>query len=214
VRLFFDPGDDGVYYRARDALLDELDAWLEMPDPERGGVVADVEFFLDWRFRDSSGVLDEFSPSDVAEFLLEWCPHRLRGRADAADYLCSAVGVYVDFMAATGRLVGGVDRAARLRRLAEDLAPTVRAEMRNPTPVVDLSQSDEEDEKLQAAMQEIDERFGANADRGHRGDVERRQSDDGLHCPGQICYRGSRTDGSSTAGYPGRRPCRAVVDTA
>ena len=77
-----------------------------------------------------------------------------KGRPDGADYLCTAVGVYVDFMAATGRLVGGVDRAARLRTLAVDLAPTVRAEMRNPTPAVDLFASDEVDERLQAAFDE------------------------------------------------------------
>jgi hypothetical protein len=62
-------------------------------------------------------------------------------------------------MAATGRLVGGVERATRLRRLAGNLAPTVRAELRNPTPDVDLC--DEEDTKLQAAIDEITEKFGS-----------------------------------------------------
>jgi hypothetical protein len=125
-------------------------------------VLSDVEFLLDWRYHDSSGVLNALAPSDVTEFLLEWCSRRLKGHTNAAEFLCNAVGVYVDFMAATGRLVGGVDRATRLKRLAADLAPTVRAEMRNPTPVGDLSSADDEkDEKLQAALDEITEKFGS-----------------------------------------------------
>jgi len=160
VELRFDGCDDHDAYRgARDALLDELDQWLDLPERERAGVLCDVEFFLDWRYRDSSGVLDEFAPSDVAEFLLEWCPYRLRGRTDEARGLCNAVGVYVDFMAATGRLVGGVDRANRLRRLADDLVPTVRAEMRNPTPAVDEVSVDDDDERLREAIEDI-EKYG------------------------------------------------------
>jgi hypothetical protein len=148
VRLRFDPGDDGAYLEARDALLDDLRGWLDSPDSERDAVVSDVEFFLDWRYRDSTGVLDEFAPGEVAEFLLEWCPRRLNGRDEAAGYLCFAIGVYVDFMAATGRLIGGVDRAARLRRLVDSLAPTVLAETREPTPVGDLSDEEPEPYEL------------------------------------------------------------------
>lgn len=163
MRLRFDAyaGDDDAYREAREALLDELEGRLDLPELERAGVVTDVEFFLDWRYRDSCGVLDEFAPGDIAEFLLQWCPYRLRGRTNAADPLCRAVGVYLDFMAATGRLVGGIDRATQLSRLADDLAPTLRAEMRNPTPAVDeFSGGDEDDEKLQAAIAEIEQKYG------------------------------------------------------
>jgi hypothetical protein len=141
MRLRFDPGDDDAYYATRDALLDELDGWLDRPARERAGVVTDVDFLLNWRYHDSSGVLDEFTPRDVTEFLLEWCPRRLKGHPDAAAHLCFAVGVYVDFMAATGRLVGGAERAGRLRRLVDDIAPTVLAETRSQAPVVDLAEA-------------------------------------------------------------------------
>jgi hypothetical protein len=161
VRLYFDPGDDDAYYETRDALLEELDGWLDRPVSERAGVLAEIELLLDWRYHDSSGVLDEFVPSDITEFLLEWCPRRFKGRVNGAGFLCHAVGVYVDFMAATGRLVGGIERAGRLKKLAADLAPTVRAELRNPTPAIDLC--DEDDERLQAAMDEIDAKFGSGS---------------------------------------------------
>lgn len=160
MRLHFDPGDDDAYGATRDALLDELDRWLDRPEQERAGVVTDVDIFLDWRYRESNGVLDEFAPSDVAEFLLQWCPRRFKGHPSGAAYLCNAVGVYVDFMAATGRLVGGVERATRLRKLAADLAPALHAELRNPTPEVDAFSPDDVDEKLQAALGEIDEKYG------------------------------------------------------
>ena len=160
MRLRFDPGDDDEYYDTREALLDELGRWLDRPEPERAGALTDVKIFLDWRYDDSSGVLDEFAPGDIAEFLLEWCPREFKGHPNGATYLCTAVGVYVDFMAATGRLVGGVDRATRLKTLALDLAPTVRAEMRNPTPAVDPFASDEVDERLQAAFDEIEAKYG------------------------------------------------------
>ncbi|WP_156687889.1 hypothetical protein [Mycobacterium sp. Marseille-P9652] len=130
MRLIFDTGDDDAYGAAREALLGELHGWLERSDQERAETVADVGLFLDWRYHESTGVLDEFTPGEVAEFLLEWVPPRLTGQPDAAVSLCFAVGVYVDFMAATGRLIGGVERAVRLRRLADDLAPTVLAETR------------------------------------------------------------------------------------
>lgn len=136
MRLRFDARcDDDAYYEARDTLLDELEDWWDGPAADRGEVASDVGVFLDWRYCDSTGVLDDLAPGDIAEFLLEWCPHRLKGRPDDAVHLCFAIGVYVDFMAATGRLVGGVDRAARLRRLADDLAPSVLTETRDPTAV-------------------------------------------------------------------------------
>src|SRR5690242_16285955 len=129
MRLRFDSRcDDDAYHEARDVLLDDLDGWLDRRATERAETLADVGLFLDWRYHESTGVLDEFAPKELSDFLLEWCPRRLKGRGNAAVGLCFAVGVYVDFMAATGRLVGGVDRAARLRRLVDDLAPTVLAE--------------------------------------------------------------------------------------
>ncbi len=161
MRLIFDPGDDDAFGAAREALLGELDGWLERPDDERAGIVADVGIFLDWLYRESNGVLDDFTPSDVAEFLLRWCPRRFKGHPNGAAYLCNAVGVYSDFMAATGRLVGGVERATRLRKLAADLAPTVREELSSPMPEPELfDEDDERNASLQAAIAEIEETYG------------------------------------------------------
>lgn len=161
MRQIFDVGDDDTYYAARAVLLDELDGWLDLPEPEQAGVVTDTKIFLDWRYKESSGVLDDFTPTDITEFLLEWCPRRFKGHPNGAEFLCRAVGIYVNFMAATGRLVGGVERAARLSRLANDLVPTVREEIQDPTPEPDLFDGDDErNEALQAAIDEIQDKYG------------------------------------------------------
>ncbi|OBI90266.1 hypothetical protein [Mycobacterium asiaticum] len=136
MRLRFGTSDYHAFIDTRGVLLDELDEWLAPKQPERVEVLADVKSFLDWRYRESIGALDEFTLSDISRFLLEWCPRRLKGQPDAAINLCSAVGVYFDFMADTGRLVGGAGRAARLRSLTDDLVRTVVAEVRDPTPAV------------------------------------------------------------------------------
>ena len=146
MQLHFGPGEDDAYHEAREALLDELDGWLDLPVPERYEVVSDVGLFLDWRYHESCGALDDFAPGAVAEFLLTWCPRRFEGRPDDALNLCFAVGRYFDLMAATGRMVGGLDRANRLRRLVDELAPTVLAEARNPTSTGSLPRQGKRDE--------------------------------------------------------------------
>lgn len=128
----FGPDDEDAYYTARDELLTEFGSWLDLPDRERAGLIADVGTLLDWRYHHSSGVLDEFAPSDITAFVLEWCPRQLSQPSGGVEDLCHAVGDYVTFMADTGRLVGGTSRAALLMKLADDLAPTMRDEMANP----------------------------------------------------------------------------------
>jgi hypothetical protein len=134
MRLRFSPyGDDEDAYRAtRDALLDEFSRWLGQPEPDCAELAADIGIFLDWRHGYSTAVLDEFDDADIEEFLLGWCPRKLSAPAEDAEGMCRAVGAYVEFMARTGRLVGGLDRAAALIALADGLVPTMRAEMDNP----------------------------------------------------------------------------------
>lgn len=131
MRLRFSPDDEDAFNEARDTLLDEFAGWLDRPEPEGAELVGDAGLFLDWRHGYSTGVLDEYTEGDVAEFLLAWCPRKLSVPAEDADGVCEAVGAYIEFMAGTNRLVGGVKRAATLARQARDLVPAMRAEMNN-----------------------------------------------------------------------------------
>lgn len=134
MRLRFSPkGDDeNAFNEARDALLDEFAGWLDRPEAEGAELVGDAGLFLDWRYGYSTGVLDEFSEDDITEFLLEWCPRKLSAPPEDAAGTCRAVGAFIEFLFRTRRLVGGVDRAARLMTLADDLAPAMRDAMADP----------------------------------------------------------------------------------
>ena len=137
LRLEFDSTtgeDEDAFYATRDLLLDEFDRWRsDRGERDDGMVVSNASLFLDWRYSYSSGVLNDYDGADVREFLIEWCPRKLTAPADMASGLCQAVGGFVQFMAATGRLVGGGRRADALTAYAKELAPEVRRTMSDPS---------------------------------------------------------------------------------
>jgi hypothetical protein len=105
-------------------LLDEFAAWLDAGEREVDATVADADVFTVWRRLHSTGVLDAFDERDLVAFLLDWCPYKYV--ADP-DQLCASVGAFLEFLADTGRLAGGTERAAQLGRLATRMAPVLRA---------------------------------------------------------------------------------------
>ncbi|QDP94892.1 hypothetical protein FOE78_02240 [Microlunatus elymi] len=137
MRMRFDPStgaDEAAFYAARDALLDEFEGWRAgRGDPDSGMVVSDAALFLDWRYNYSTGVLDDYDGQDLDEFLLGWCPRKLTAPPDMAPQLCRDVGQLINFLAATGRLVGGSRRATALTAYANELAPRVRRAMDDPS---------------------------------------------------------------------------------
>ena len=119
----FQPGeDDQAFAKARGALLDEFDAWVAANrPPDDGQLLVNAGIFLDWRYTYSTGVLDDYRESDLAEFLLEWCPRKLSAPPEDAPAVCRAVAAFIEFLHASGRLAGGPGRAARLITVAEEL---------------------------------------------------------------------------------------------
>jgi hypothetical protein len=105
-------------------LLDEFASWLGEHEVGTDATVADADVFTFWRRLHSTGVLDAFDEDDIVEFLLDWCPRKYV--ADP-DHVCASVGAFLEFLADTGRLAGGAERAAQLSRLATHLAPVMRA---------------------------------------------------------------------------------------
>jgi hypothetical protein len=105
-------------------LLDEFASWLGENEVGTDATVADADVFTVWRRLHSTGVLDAFDEHDLVEFLLDWCPRKY-----VADpyHVCASVGAFLHFLAETGRLAGGAERAAQLARLATHLAPAMRA---------------------------------------------------------------------------------------
>lgn len=115
-------------------MLEDFETWLAAARPaEDRDLAGDAHLLLDWRWGYSTGELDDFGDGDIAEFLLEWCPRKLSAPPDAAAGLCRSAGVFIEFMAATGRLVGGPDRAGRLIAIAEELEPDTYEAMGDPS---------------------------------------------------------------------------------
>lgn len=129
VRLRFDAwtgDDDDAFTATRDALLGELDEWLATRGARGdGSLLAAARLFVDWRFGYSTGDLDRYEDWEIGEFLLEWCPRKYSAPADSADDVCHGVARFAEFMAETGRLVGGRERAAEIAVLAERAAPAM-----------------------------------------------------------------------------------------
>jgi hypothetical protein len=105
-------------------LLDEFASWLGANEVGTDATVADADVFTVWRRLHSTGVLDAFDENDVVEFLLDWCPRKY---LVDPDHMCASVGAFLEFLADTGRLAGGAERAAQLARLATHVAPAMRA---------------------------------------------------------------------------------------
>ncbi|WP_299557466.1 hypothetical protein [uncultured Mycolicibacterium sp.] len=125
------PADEDEYTATRERLLDDFARWLgERHDPVAADeVAADAGLLLDWRFYYSNRVLDGYEDADLTEFLLEYCPQQVSLPAAAVDGLCWAVSVFIEFLADTGRLAGGLARAARLMTLCGELVGEMRTAM-------------------------------------------------------------------------------------
>lgn len=128
------PASDDDFATIRDQLCAEFGQWLEgrHGTTDTGAVVSDADIFLAWRFHYSTGVLDAYDEADIGEFLLGWCPRKLSAPPEAADGICRALSAFVEFLADTGRLRGGFDRAARLMTYTEGLIPAMRTRMADP----------------------------------------------------------------------------------
>src|SRR5690606_40026341 len=83
-------------------------------------------------FPSATGRLDAYAGADIGESVLGWWPSKLSAPPEAADGICRALSAFVEFLADTGRLRGGFDRAARLMTYTEGLIPAMRTRMADP----------------------------------------------------------------------------------
>lgn len=129
VQLQFDPSDsaDEVAFDAtKRQLLEEFVPWAAARyGIDDGSLPADAETFLSWRFNYSTGDLTNFDRVDAEEFLLDWAPRKFAVGPEEARVLCRSVQAMVEFLAVTGRLVGGIDRAARVMSHVDGLIDDV-----------------------------------------------------------------------------------------
>lgn len=176
MQLRFDAttGEDEAFDTVREALLDEFEQWIVDAgggdEDDADGIAGDAGVLLDWRYRYSTGELDRYGDDDIAEFLLRWCPRKVSAPPEFGRDMATAINLFVQFLAATDRLEGGVERATHLAALAVDLGPAAEQAMGEPSnfgvgksvmgAFGDLPDTDDLDE-LQAVLNQRMEAFNA-----------------------------------------------------
>jgi hypothetical protein len=108
MRLAFDFEEGEGFEQAKASLLASLETWLlgrsGLSADETDETVGNAALALDWKWGYGDGHLARWRTSDVAEFLLEWCPRKL----SVPQQRCHGVPVGL------ARLVEFLDMAAML----------------------------------------------------------------------------------------------------
>ncbi len=129
MRLTFDPtveSDDDAFVAALDELEEGVRAFLtsnadelELGPDGIDAVAADARMALQFKYSYGNGRLADWSPSDVREFLVDWCPRKVSVSADLADTIPQGLMVLITFLATSDLLVGGEKRLMRLVKEVE-----------------------------------------------------------------------------------------------
>jgi hypothetical protein len=105
-------------------------AWsADRLDDIDGELAASAETFMSWKVGYDDGDLGDVTVAGAEDYLLEWCPRKVSVEPDGARDLCRGLSAYVEFMNATGRLRGGVGRAAEVMTAVADLEDDAVAAM-------------------------------------------------------------------------------------
>ena len=134
----FEPQDDDAYDADRTQLSTRFRAWLTASShgsahfpTDTDDAVSDVEMALDWKRNYGDSRLTRWTPADVEEFLLGWCPRKLSASAEGAASIPDSIARFVEFLAHE-RLLSGGAAPPELARFARALAGRFRTEMSNP----------------------------------------------------------------------------------
>lgn len=129
MRLEFGVDDEDEFHHAKDRLLDELtEALGPAADLE---VVGDAGLLLDWRWGYSTGELDRFDRSDLAEFLLQWCPRKVSTGPEGYRPIVEGARTWIRFLVDTGRWRGGPTET--LLSFLDEVEPDFFAAMSDPS---------------------------------------------------------------------------------
>ena len=125
VLLDIDREDERGFHAAREILLGRFARWLAGEDPsldeEIDELVGDASIPLDWKWSHGDGALAMWRTSDVAEFLLEWCPRQLSVTQADCITIPLAVAAFLSFLDDEALLGPGSDPVDRLTEVAVSL---------------------------------------------------------------------------------------------
>lgn len=143
MRLTFDPVkefDEGQ--EAIDELVDELREWLnepaakvgvELSDADLNDLCAHASLALDYKLGYGNGRLADWTPGDIDDYLLDWCPRKVALPTDDALGIPSGLVVLIQFLYSHDLLAGGASRRDRLIRKIEDAIAVFPNVMADPS---------------------------------------------------------------------------------
>jgi hypothetical protein len=136
VQLELRQDDEAGFGRVRGRLLDGFGGWLKaqpgLDEAAADDATVDAGIALEWKFAYGDGHLGRWTTSDVAEFLLSWCPRKLSvSQADSVT-IPGSIAAFTDYLAAERLLAPGSASPARLRAAATGAASEFVAAMGDP----------------------------------------------------------------------------------
>lgn len=120
----------------RETLIEDYGSALDaegLSALEIDGHLGNADLLMDWHDENVSGALSELDEQQLATYVLLVYPRTFLGEPDPPTDVCQKVGRFVEFLGATDRLTGGVERATELRRLVDTLDSAAAAESADPS---------------------------------------------------------------------------------
>ncbi|MGQ0716676.1 MAG: hypothetical protein ACT4NP_05035 [Pseudonocardiales bacterium] len=116
--MSFTVDDEDAFHTRRDELLDDYERWLASSKiaeahPDDAGLA------MDWKWGYQDGELGRWTPADLDEFLLGWCPRKLSMPAEECADFPRSIGAFMTFLAAQGLLAPGSGTLSQLQRCCE-----------------------------------------------------------------------------------------------
>ncbi len=137
MRLELGPDDDDGFIEARTVLLQRFEQWLTDRVTEdhidAAEMADDAGLALDWKWGYGDGDLARWQTSDVAEFLLDWCPRKLGVSQDDCLSIPSAFVALMTFLETEGLLAPGSSTTATLAEATAGMSLDFVSAMGDPS---------------------------------------------------------------------------------
>lgn len=133
MRLRFGPDDEDEFASAKTSLLDRFEDWLghqgKAPHADPAEVAGEAGLALDWKWGYGDGDLGRWTTSDVAEFMLEWCPRKLSVPQSECATIPASLTAFMAFLGQQGLLAPASSAVDDLAAAAVDVADDFVAAM-------------------------------------------------------------------------------------
>lgn len=130
MRLVIETGDEEGFAAAKERLLDQFEGWLPAAE---AGLAGDAALALDWKWGYGDRNLARWRISDIAEYLLEWCPRKLSVPLGECEAVFEGLASFIEFLAAEGLLDPASPPPDTLEVAMEELAVPFFEAMSDPS---------------------------------------------------------------------------------